>query len=156
MRLSVYVMLMFALAFSFYMMGFRAPAFNDQSALSTLGGQQKNMTGGSSFFSYDAVITSLISGVTSGSTISQILNPAAVLTGVVIGATLLLSGFSAIYILAALMLVLFLNAMVFPTSMLLTPEIMASVGDPFSLPLAILFNILLILAVLSFTRGGGI
>lgn len=62
-----------------------------------------------------------------------------------------LLGFSAIYILAMVILVAILNFFVFPLGIFITPEII----DPyFGIPLMFLFNVIEVLAITDFVRGG--
>lgn len=62
-----------------------------------------------------------------------------------------LLGFSAIYILAMVILVAILNFFVFPLGIFITPEII----DPyFGIPLMFIFNVIEVLAITDFVRGG--
>lgn len=62
-----------------------------------------------------------------------------------------LLGFSAIYVLAMVILVAILNFFVFPIGIFITPEII----DPYlGIPLMFLFNVIEVLAITDFVRGG--
>lgn len=151
MRFATYVMLMFFLSVGFYLAGFRAEGM---SALERLAGQQGTYAGTSGFVSPDTTLTKLTGSTAKpDATVSQIIPTIG--AALVVGGLLAISGFAAIYILAAVMLVVFLNLFIFPTSYIFTPDLMTNgFGETFSLPIKVFFNILLVLAVLSFVRGG--
>jgi len=63
----------------------------------------------------------------------------------------LLAGFSAIYILALVIVVAILNFFVFPIGIFITPTVI----DPYiGLPIIFLFNVIEVLAITDFVRGG--
>lgn len=71
------------------------------------------------------------------------------LAGVALAGFLL--GFSAIYVLALVIVVAILNFFVFPIGIFITPEII----DPYiGLPILFFFNVLEVLAITDFVRGG--
>jgi hypothetical protein len=63
----------------------------------------------------------------------------------------LLSGFSAIYILALVIVVAILNFFVFPIGIFITPEVIA---PEIGYPILFVFNIIEVLAITDFVRGG--
>jgi hypothetical protein len=66
-----------------------------------------------------------------------------------------LTGFSAMYIIPALLLSTFLVFMVFPTSLLINTAIFPSPDyDLVRIPLLAIFNIFTLLSILNFVRGG--
>jgi hypothetical protein len=64
---------------------------------------------------------------------------------------LVISGFAAVYIIAAEILIAVLAYFIFPFGFLINPNL-----SPFlSYPLMFIFNVILVLAVVDFVRGGG-
>lgn len=71
------------------------------------------------------------------------------LAGVALAGFLL--GFSAIYVLALVIVIAILNFFVFPIGIFITPEVI----DPYiGFPLLFLFNVIEVLAITDFVRGG--
>lgn len=66
----------------------------------------------------------------------------------------LLGGFSAMYIIPALIIIAIVNLVVMPYSFLFDPSIPESVFNFLFIPLIAIFNIITVLAVIDFVRGG--
>jgi len=141
MRLVAFVILMFSMAVVFYFMGFQSPLL---SVYSAQGGQNIN----------PASFLQLLG--------QSILNNAAAagLLGLAIAATsvaaLILSGYSAIYLIPIIFLGAVLNLLVFPISSVLGQCNTTACSTPpeLSIPLIVFFNLLWLLTLLGFARGG--
>jgi hypothetical protein len=135
MRLSNYVMLMFAITVIFYFLGYPPlllRLFDSQGQFIDIGTLLKRL--------FDSIAT---------------LSALATL-GISLAAAVLLtyfSGFGAIYILPLFLLVGFFNFFVFPVSFLLDP---ANVAMPLevNIILQVFFNVITILTIIDFIRGG--
>jgi hypothetical protein len=147
MRFETYVMLLFSLSVVFFFLGYQSPlmqVLNNQGcttaqiAAAEAAGTSLNCTITPSSF-----LSILASNMTSDNAIAALLGIA------VIGAAVLLSGFGAIYIIPLMMLLAFLNYVVFPISFIFDPALPALI----KYPLVVFFNLLMILSVVSFTRG---
>ena len=144
MRLGAYLILMFSLSIGLYMFG-EVPVV---MALTS----SYNLQGGST----------LMVGVSSGANVGQLQNNAVIdkivsvliptvgVTGILAATAVLFMGFGAIYIIPVLIVVALLNLFIFPFSFLVT----GTMPDFIAMPLAIFLNLLLVLSIVSFVRGG--
>ncbi len=139
MRFGAYVMLMFCISLVFYIIGYRSIAlmtlYNNQAAVS-------NADGSIDYLRFVGVI------VTSAITPQNALG--LVVVGIAAAATTLLLGFAAIYIIPIAMLLLVMNYLLYPFSFVFDP----SMPDIVKIPLYVFFNLMTMLAVMSFARGG--
>lgn len=133
MRLSNYIMLMFAITVMFYFLGY--PTLLVNFLLPNQGG----------FLDLSTLLRSLFDSITTPSGLAALgisVAAAAVLT--------FLSGFGAIYIIPLFILIAIANFFLFPISFLLSQSLPA----PAELVLQVFFNVIQILAVIDFIRGG--
>lgn len=143
MRFSAYIVFMTCITIVLYLMGFRGMGLTD--AL----GQPLTV---------DNIIPNLVSNFFSniGGGIVQLV--ASLIGGTIIAA---LSGFSAIYIVPLAMIMFALNYFVIPTSFIYSGtcavgvQCVSLIPEPLKLPLFLLLNVLLVLSILDFSRGGG-
>lgn len=147
MRLETYIMLMFSISIVFYFLGYTSPLM---MVLNNQGCTQAQIdaaaiagTSLSCSITPSSFLTVLASNMTSDNAIAALLGIA------VIGAAVLLSGFGAIYIIPLMMLLAFMNYVVFPISFIFDPLLPAII----KYPLIVFFNLLMILSIISFTRG---
>jgi len=147
MRLGFYIMILFSLSLVFYFLGYQSPllqTLNNQGCTQAeidaaeASGESLNCA-----LSVESFVRVLASNMTSDNALAAILGIA------VIGAAALLTGFGAIYIIPLMMLLAFLNFVVFPISFIFDPALPAIIKFPF----VVFFNLLTILAIVSFTRG---
>lgn len=137
MRFSGYVLLLFSISLVFYLMGFKSVL------LVTLFDNQ----GGDAFEPQG-----FLGKVAEGTLAPQ---NAIALLGIGVVATLavsLVAGYAAIYIIPMAILIMILNFVVYPFSFIIDP----ATPDIIKFPLVVFFNILSILALLSFIRGGDV
>jgi hypothetical protein len=143
MRFSAYIIFMLCITLVLYFMGFQGMGLTDAM------GQP---------LSISSIIPNIITNLfaPNGSGIVNLV--VSIVGGTIIAA---LSGFSAIYIVPLAMIMLTLNYFILPTSFLYNGACAAGVQcvslipGPLKLPLFLLFNTLLVLSILDFTRGGG-
>jgi hypothetical protein len=147
MRLETYIMLLFSITIVFYFLGYQSPLMQvltnqgctqAQIDAAALAGTSLNCS-----ITPASFLTVLASNMTSDNAIAALLGIA------VIGAAVLLSGFGAIYIIPLMMLLAFMNYVVFPISFIFDPLLPAII----KYPLIVFFNLLMILSIVSFTRG---
>lgn len=137
-RFSTYVLFMTVLTIVLYLMG-----------LPTI----MQVVGGS--YSWGAPINEtcdndpLCSNTSNSSSIVGLIVGAIGLAGIALAGFLL--GFSAIYVLAMVIVIAILNFFVFPIGILITPEIVPTF---IGFPLIFLFNVIEVLAITDFVRGG--
>lgn len=145
MRLASYVLLLFSISLMFYFMGYQAPLTG--LLLNGQNGQPVSAQG----------VINVIA--------QNIFNPAFVASVILITIGVgLLTGFSAVYLIPALLLSVILNMVVLPNSSLYTDACMSAANEAgsaicsqaqFSLPITILLNLLLLLTIAEYIRGGG-
>lgn len=147
MRLATYVILLFALSVVFYFLGYQSPLMQllsnqgcseAQIAAAEASGESLDCNLNPATF-----LQTLASNMVSDNALAGLLGIA------VIGAVALLTGFGAIYIIPLMMLLAFLNFVVFPISFIFDPMLPALI----KYPIIVFFNIITILAIVSFTRG---
>ena len=143
MRLSAYVMLLFSISLVFYMMGnqpIMLKMFDSQgnSTLGTTPVSPEEVRDGDPPLDGDGTsILGLILLALGGLTV----------LGIITGQ---IGGFAAIYIIPFILLFMLMNFFVFPLDFIMAED----VPEFIKYPIAVFFNLLLILAVLSFIRGG--
>ena len=133
MRLSNYIMLMFAITAMFYFLGYPTLLLN--FLLPNQGG----------FMDLGTLLRSLFDSITTPSGLAALgisVAAAAVLT--------FLSGFGAIYIIPIFILIAIANFFVFPVSFILS----SSIAIEAKVVLQVFFNIIQLLAAIDFIRGG--
>lgn len=138
MRLTAYIVLMFSISAVLYFMGYRPAAL---------------WNGMDQPLSLQSILSNITSDILSGDGLLRI---GIIFAGVTFAA--LLAGFSAMYIIPLALLIVTLNYFILPTSFLYdtcTAATCAAIIPPeIKIPLFALLNILLVLAVLNFVRGG--
>jgi hypothetical protein len=135
MRLTNYVMLWFAITVVFYFLGYPPAILGFLSATYSTDG----------YLSLDKLLISLFNSITTDAGLAALgISALAAL------ALTFLSGFGAIYIIPIFIIIVVFNVLVFPVSMIITPDI----PDIVRLPLLLFFNILLLLTAITFIRGG--
>lgn len=143
----MYIMLLFSLSLVFYFLGYQSPlmqTLNNQGCTQAeidaaeAAGESLNCV-----LSMESFLRVLASNMTSDNALAAVLGIA------VIGAAALLTGFGAIYIIPLMMLLAFLNYVVFPLSFVFDPTMPGMI----KYPLVVFFNILTILPIVSFIRG---
>lgn len=132
MRLTAYVILLFSISLVFYLLGYT----------NLLSYYSQHQGGTMDFVN---LLKTLAQAILSDEGISILLGVA--ITGLV---ATLLGGFGAMYIFPILMLLTFANYLLFPLSFLLDQ----SLPDIVKLPLIVLFNLLTLLTIITFVRGG--
>ena len=133
MRLTAYIILLFSISFVFYLLGY--------TNLLTYYAEQQGGT-----LDFDGVLKTLTQAILSDEGLSILLGVA--ITGLV---ATLIGGFGAMYVFPIVMLLVFANYMLFPLSFLLDQ----SLPEIIKLPLIVLFNLLTLLTIITFVRGGG-
>jgi len=138
MRFGAYIMLLFSINLIFYAMGYHS-----------YGIAQVFSAQGSNWLTMDGIITGLT---------NAILNPSPAILTVMAGITIaaiasLLLGFSAIYIIPLVMLFALLNYFAFPLSIIDAHDPMLGT---FGMVIVVFLNLLSLLAITSFVRGGGV
>ncbi|MDD3906561.1 MAG: hypothetical protein PHS46_08610 [Candidatus Omnitrophica bacterium] len=136
MRLGAYILLMFSITVVFYMMGYNSVALNALYAAQS----------GDTFD-----IATFLGHLAEGALAPQ--NAIGTVLALIAGAAAtLIAGYAAIYIIPLAFLLMFLNLVVYPFSFVLDP----AMPDMIKVPLVVFFNLLSIMAVLSFIRGGNV
>lgn len=130
MRLTGYILLLFSISLVLYYLGY-GPIIN---IFTERGAQPLSITceTGETFCTDSTVVLGAIIAVTLGASVL----------------VTLVAGFSAIYIVPLLLLIALLNFVMFPFDFIM------SAPEAISIPILTLFNILTVLAVLNFVRGG--
>ena len=152
MRLETYIMLMFSISIVFYFLGYQSPLL---MVLTNQGCTQAQIDAAEiagTSLSCSITPASFLTVLASNMTIDNMTSDnaiAALLAIAVTGAAVLLSGFGAIYIIPLMMLLAFMNYVVFPISFIFDPLLPAII----KYPLIVFFNLLMILSIISFTRG---
>lgn len=138
MRLTAYVILLFSLMVSAYFLGYQPIGL-------TILDQIYNTQGGQGL-----TLQTIFTAMANATLDSQGTISAALALGAIAAVTTSLAvGFSSIYILPMVILIGIFNLLVFPFSFLLDmPQVIA-------VPIVVLFNILTVLTVTNFIRGGG-
>lgn len=136
MRLGAYILLMFSISLVFYLMGYKSVA------LQALYDAQAGGT-------FD--ISVFIGKLAEGALAPQ--NALGTVLALIAGAAAtLVMGYAAVYIIPLAFLLIFLNTVVYPFSFVIDD----AMPNEVKVPLVVLFNLLSIMAVLSFTRGGNV
>jgi hypothetical protein len=153
MRFANYALLLFAMALVFYFVGITKPL------LSLSGSVDYNGTNTTQYLkvncqtdadAYSPSSTEIAGGpLTCHDTFFGVLSLLLVAGGFGI-VVLSLAGFSAMYVIPAVMLFVFLNLFVFPLNDLLNP---ALVAPELGISFAVLMNVLMVLAFFNFIRG---
>lgn len=133
MRLTAYILLLFSISLVFYLLGYT-------SLLNYYTEQQ----GGT--LDFMETLKTLTKAMLSDEGISILLGVA--ITGLV---ATLIGGFGAMYVFPIVMLLVFANYLLFPLSFLLDQTL----PDIIKIPLVVLFNLLTLLTIITFVRGGG-
>lgn len=132
MRFYAYVILMFAIALVFYLMGYQPVLF------------YVFQNQGSGFMNAQDVLMSFARMFTSEQGLTYLLALA------VVGVVATLTGsFAALYIIPLLMLVAILNFLIFPFSFVFDPAL----PEIIKVPVVVFFNLITILALSTFIRG---
>jgi len=143
MRLTAYLVLMLCISITFYWLGYSSA----YSALKLTYDQQTALTGGSAM-DIGAIITFIATQATSNPAMSVLIGMT--LVAGTVGA--LFGGFGSMYIIPMIILAAILNWFVFPLGFIVGTGVLP---DFLSVPLVVVFNVLMILAVVTFVRGGG-
>jgi hypothetical protein len=147
MRLASYLVLLFSLSLVFYFLGYQSPLMqllnNQGCSQAQIDAAEAAGTSLNCSLTVSSFLQVLASNMTSDNALGALLGIA------VVGAAVLLTGFGAIYIVPLLMLLAFFNYVVFPISFILDPALPPII----KYPLAVFFNLLTILAIVSFVRG---
>lgn len=149
MRLFSYIILLFSLSLVFFFLGYTSPLSavlaNQGCTQAQIAAAQAAGTSLNCIMDTQSFITALASNITSSTSLNTLLGIAAV--GFAIS---LLTGFTTIYLVPLIMLLVFLNYVVFPISFIADPLL----PDFVKIPLFVFFNILTVMAMVSFIRGG--
>lgn len=144
MRLGAYIFLIFSISLVLYFMGYT-------SVLLELFGNQGSKP--IVLLCSEAEVGEGCSGLINNM-INAILNPTGMLAVVgLIVAVALITGFSAMYLIPLLLLIAILDFVVFPFSFILDP---ATLPPEFGIPIIVLFNLLTVMAITNFIRGGSV
>jgi hypothetical protein len=143
MRLEAYVILTFSIGLVLYLLGYQS------IGIMMLFGQQ-----GGGFLDFGTILNVMTSSILNGGSGT---GPLAVigLGLVAAAATALILGFSALFIIPIVMLIALLNFLVFPFSFLITAP-NDPIASAFYIPFVVFMNILCVLALASFVRGGNV
>lgn len=150
MRLSSYIFLLFSIGLIFYFMGYTSPLLY---MFNTQGGRAITISCNSDQLSeaeFDecknkALLNVMLSNLTSDENLRLLLGLS--ILGLL---TTFLGGFGAVYIVPIILALTFLNYVIFPISFIFDPSFPAIIG----VPMITLFNLLAIMAVVNFVRGG--
>lgn len=150
MKLSAYVLLLFAVSLSLYLMGFSSPIFymwNAQGGDSLIIACSSESLEPEAFEAckQNALINSMISNLTSDESLKLILGIS--ILGLL---TSLVGGFGAVYIVPMILLLVFINYIIFPISFVFD----TSMPEIIKIPLITFMNVLTVLAIVHFIRGG--
>lgn len=144
MKFSAYIMLMFCIGLVLYLFGFRGAGLMGTGALTE--GQPLTMS---------SIIQDAISSIFSPNGSGLLMLVTSLVAGII---TSMLAGFSAMYIVPFAMLIFALNYFVLPTSFMFNPTCLGVcatlIPDVIKIPLFIFLNVLMVLAILDFARGG--
>lgn len=183
MRLSSYIFFIFALSIVGYMMGGSPAALRMVLGNQTSSNCNQIINGSvvtqpnclqQGYMSWQSLITSFVSGILDST--NQSTGIITLLVGAFVSIGLVLSGFGALYIIPAIILVAVANFLIFPlTTGIGDPVTLGCIGGSYinatlpngsvglvcnglgldaSLILSLILNLLLILSILSFVRGG--
>ena len=157
MKLSAYVMLLFAISLSLYLMEFRSPLIYMWEAqgesgliISCNADNFKDAEGVVDQVAFNAcrdnsLINKMISSLTSPESLTLILGIA--ILGLL---TTFIAGFGATYIVPMIILLVFINYIIFPISFVFDTRM----PDLIKIPLITFMNIITVLAIVHFVRGG--
>jgi hypothetical protein len=143
-----YLVLIFSLAVVFYFMGYQSPLLevlaNQGCTQSELEAAEAAGVSINCAMDVQSFVAKLASNITTDTSLQGLIGVA------IIGfAVSLLTGFATMYIIPLIMLMVFLNYVVFPISFIADPLL----PDMVKIPLFVFFNLLGIMAIVSFVRG---
>jgi hypothetical protein len=137
MRFESYVILLFCISIVFQFLGIGAPLahlYNVQT------GQ---------FASLNEIVPNALSKISSSAGILDLLSQIGII-GVAVGASVLLGGFAAVYIIPIIIFSIFIHYFIFPMDFIFSQTI----GTEAKMILVVFFNILELMAFIQFSRGG--
>jgi hypothetical protein len=135
MRFESYVILLFSITLVFHLLGMGKPIVD--------------LYPDGQFISLDSIIPNLLSKISSSAGMTDLLGQIAVVLGAV-AVNVLLGGFAAVYIVPMIIFSFFVHYFIFPLDFIFTMV----VDDSAKVFIVIFFNILQIMALVQFTRGG--
>lgn len=141
MRFGAYILFMFSIVLVFYLMGYKS------AAMTELYNQQADVSAADGSIDIPLFLAGMAESALAPQNFISL-----VIIAIAAAATTLILGYAAIYIIPIAMLIFIMNYVVFPFAFILDP----STPDMIRIPVTVFLNLITMMGILSFVRGGNV